>query len=151
LSRKPVPRKRRPRDAAEARERLKQFATNLRDVLAKPDEIPLNSDLATWVADAVDAYTLERQTKRKRRARSMDVALGLKRPAGRTRGTQSGGLRTAIHIHYLLLWGETWDGIADRYQRDVRSLQRICTANAEGIMEHLMKEFGIRPRRAPKT
>jgi len=75
LSRKPVPRKRRPRDAAEARERLKQFATNLRDVLAKPDEIPLNSDLATWVADAVDAYTLERQTKRKRRARSMDVAL----------------------------------------------------------------------------
>ena len=146
-----MPRKRRPRDAAEARERLKQFATNLRDVLAKPDEIPLNSDLATWVADAVDAYTLERQTKRKRRARSMDVALGLEPPAGRPRGTQTGRLRTAIHIHYLSVWGETWDGIADRYQRDVRSLQRICKANEEGVMEHLMKEFGIKPRRGPNT
>ena len=41
-----------------------------------------------WFADAVDDYTLEKQTRRKPRARSMDVALGLKRPPGRPKGTQ---------------------------------------------------------------
>ena len=67
----------------------------------------------------------------------MDVALGLKRPAGAAKGTQRGGLRTAIHVHYLLLWGETWMGIADRYQKDVRTLQRIYETHTDGIIEHL--------------
>ena len=37
------------------------------------------------IADAVEAYTLEKPTRRKPRARSMDVALGLKRRPGRQR------------------------------------------------------------------
>jgi hypothetical protein len=142
LSLRRGPRKLRPRNDAEARAWLKQFASNLRDVQVKPDEIPLNSDLATWFADAVDAFTLEKQTKRKRRAWSMDGALGLERPPGRQRGTHSGGLPTAIHAHYLRAWGYSWIETADFLQMDVRSLQRICKANADGIIEHLVEECG---------
>jgi hypothetical protein len=130
--------KRRPRNEAEARAWLKQFASNLRDMQVRPDEVPLNSDLATWFADAVDAYTLEKQTKRKRRAWSMDGALGLERPPGHQRGTHSDGLPTAIHAHYLRAWGYSWIETADFLQKDVRSLQRICEANAGGIMDHLL-------------
>ena len=132
----------RPRNEAEARAWLKQFASNLRDMQVKPDEVPLNSDLATWFADAVDAYTLEKPTTRKRRAWSMDGALGLERPPGRQRGTHSGGLPTAIHAHYLRAWGYSWIETADFLQKDVRSLQRICKANAEGIIDHLVEECG---------
>jgi hypothetical protein len=89
------------------------------------------------IADAVEAYTLEQPTRRNPRARSMDVALALKPRPGRAKGTQRGGLRTAIHVHYLLLWGETWMGIADRYQKDVRTLQRIYETHTDGIIEHL--------------
>ena len=67
----------------------------------------------------------------------MDVALGVQRRPGPAKGTQRGGLRTAIHVHYLLLWGETWLGIADRYQKDVRTLQRIYETHRDGIIEHL--------------
>ena len=73
----------------------------------------------------------------------MDVALGLKRPPGPPKGTQRGRLRTAIHIHYLLLWGETWNGIADRYQMDVRTLQRIYETHADGIVEHLSGDYFV--------
>ena len=89
------------------------------------------------IADAVEDYTLEQPTRRNPRARSMDVALGLKPRPGPAKGTQRGGLRTAIHVHYLLLWGETWMGIADRYQKDVRTLQRIYETHTDGIIEHL--------------
>jgi Recombinase len=130
-------RKRKPRDAAQACEWLKRLAKNLRDIQAKPDEVPLDVDLTNWFADAVDVYTLEKPTRRKPRARSMDVALGLKRRPGQAKGTQRGLLPTAIHIHYLLLLGETWDGIADRYQTDVRELQRIYETHTDGIIEHL--------------
>jgi hypothetical protein len=129
---------RKPRNATEAGEWLKQFAGNLRDIQARPDEIPLDVDLANWFISAVDAYTLEEPTRRKPPARSMDAALGLKRPAGRLKGTQTHGLQTAIHIHYLLLWGETWDGIADRYQKDKRTVQRIYETHSNGIIEHLV-------------
>jgi hypothetical protein len=108
-------RERKPRDAAQAREWLQRLAKNLRDIQAKPDEIPVDVDLANWFAEAVDAYTLKKQTTRRRRAPSMDVALGLKPPAGRPKGTQRGGLQTAIDIHYLRLRGGTWDEIAVRY------------------------------------
>ena len=150
-------RKRGPRDAAEALARLKQFASETRDNQEKlfkafrPVAKTARHAVPVWIeplppriarsylmiADAVEAYTLEKPTRRKPRARSMDVALGLKRPPGRLRGTQRGGLRTAIHIHYLLLRGETWMGIADRYQKDVRTLQRIYETHTDGIIEHL--------------
>jgi len=109
----------------------------------------LRSDLATWFADAVDAYTREKPTRRKPRARSMDVALGLKRRPGRAKGMQRRRLPTAIHIHYLRLRGETWDEIADRYQTDqtnqtdVRELQRIYQTHADGIIEHLSGDYFV--------
>ena len=150
-------RKRGPRDEAEATALLKQFASETRDNQEKLYEAfqpvaetarhavpvwiePLPQRIAPshlMIADAVEAYTLEKPTRRKPRARSMDVALGLKRRPGPAKGTQRGGLRTAIHIHYLLLWGETWMGIADRCQKDVRTLQRIYETHTDGIIEHL--------------
>ena len=151
-----VSRKRGPRDAAEALVPLKQFNSETRDNQEKLFEafravaetarhaVPVWIEPLPWIApshlviaDAVEAYTLEEPTRRKPRARSMDVALGLKRPPGRLRGTQREALRTAIHIHYLLLRGETWQGIADRYQIDFRTLQRIYETHTEGIIEHL--------------
>ena len=150
-------RKRGPRDEAEAPALLKQFASETRgnhEKLLKafrPVAKTARHAVPVWIeplprriapsqlmiADAVEAYTLEQPTRRNPRARSMDVALGLKRPPGRLRGTQREALRTAIHIHYLLLWGETWEGIADRYQKDVRTLQRIYETHTDGIIEHL--------------
>jgi Recombinase len=61
----------------------------------------------------------------------------LKPRQGPAKGTQRDGLRTAIHVHYLRLWGETWMGIADRYQKDLRTLQRIYETHRDGIIEHL--------------
>ena len=156
-------RKRGPRDEAEATALLKQFASETRDNQEKLYEAfrpvaetarhavpvwiePLPQRIAPshlMIADAVEAYTLEQPTRRNPRARSMDVALGLKRPPGPAKGTQRDGLRTAIHIHYLWLWGETWLGIADRYQIDVRTLQRIYETHSDGIVEHLSGDLFV--------
>ena len=155
-------RKRGPRDEAEATALLKQFASETRDNQEKLYEAfqpvaetarhavpvwiePLPQRIAPshlMIADAVEAYTLEKPTRRKPRARSMDVALGLKPRPGPAKGTQRDGLRTAIHVHYLRLWGETWLGIADRYQIDFRTLQRIYETHSNGIVEHLVEECG---------
>jgi hypothetical protein len=138
-----------PRDAAQARDWLKLLAKNLRDIQAKPDEIPPDFDLANWFADAVDDYTREKPTRRKPRARSMDVALGLKPRPGRAKGTQRGGLQTAIHIHYLRLRGESWKEIAERLGHNepealsVRDLQRLCATHADGVIEHLSGDYFV--------
>jgi hypothetical protein len=126
-------RKHKPRDAAEAREWLTRLVTNLRDVQAKPDEVPLNSDLAAWFADAVEAYTLKRPTKA-----SMDVELGLKPRPGRRKGTDMGGTRTAIDVHHRLLRDETWGGISEHLGIGVRSLQRTYKTHTDKIVEHLL-------------
>ena len=156
-------RKRGPRDKAEATALLKQFASETRgnhEKLLKafrPVAKTARHAVPVWIeplpqriarsylmiADAVEAYTLEKPTRRKPRARSMDVALGLKRPPGRLRGTQREALRTAIHIHCLLLRGETWQGIADRYQIDFRTLQRIYETHSDGIVEHLSGDLFV--------
>jgi hypothetical protein len=136
-------RKRKPRNAVEAREWLKQFAGNLRGVQERPDEVPLNPDLANWVADAVDAYTLEKPTRRKPRARSMDVALGLERPAGRPKGTQMGGLQTAIEAHRRRLRGETWEKVSEHLGIGVRSLRRTCLLHAEAVAEHVWRHSPV--------
>jgi Recombinase len=156
-------RKRGPRDEAEALGLLKQFASETRGNHEKlfkafrPVAKTARHAVPVWIeplppriarshlmiADAVQAYTFEKPTRRKPRARSMDVALGLMRPPGRLRGTQRETLRTAIHIHYLLLWGETWQGIADRYQIDFRTLQRIYETHSDGIVEHLSGDLFV--------
>ena len=117
----------RPRNEAEARAWLKQFASNLRDMQVKPDEVPLNFDLATWFADAVDAYTLEKPTKRKRRAWSMDVRWGWSGRVGAAKGhAQWRPSQPQSMFTHLRRLGATLDEIADRLQKDVRTLQRIC-------------------------
>jgi hypothetical protein len=151
-------RKRKPRNKAEALALLKQFASETRGNHKKllkafrPAAKTARHAVPVWIeplppriapshlmiADAVEAYTLEQPTRRTPRARSMDVALGFKPRPGPAKGTQRGGLRTAIHVHHLLLWGETWMGIADRYQKDVRTLQRIYETHRDGIIEHLI-------------
>ena len=103
-------RKRRPRDAAEALALLKQFASETRDNQEKlfkafrPVAKTARHAVPVWIeplprriapshlmiADAVEAYTLEQPTRRNPRARSMDVALGLKRPAGAGKGHAEG-------------------------------------------------------------
>ena len=82
---------------------------------------PLHSDLATWFADAVDAYTLEKPTKGKRRARSMDVCAGVRTAGGggkearRAVACQPQSMFTTLGV-----WGDSWNEIADRFQMDVR-------------------------------
>ena len=73
----------------------------------------------------------------------MDVALGFNWRPGPPKGAQREGLQTAIHVHYLRLWGETWERIADRYQKDVRTLQRIYETHSDGIVEHLSGDLFV--------
>ena len=149
--------KRRPRNEAEARAWLKQFASNLRDTqkeqlkafrpVAKTARHAvaqwieplgmtlLRSDLATWFTDAVEAY--EEPTKGKGRARSLDVALGLKPPVGAPRGMRSYGENTAIDIYHLRCKGASWNEIANRLQiEDTRIVRRILEAHADAIVKH---------------
>ena len=87
----------------------------------------------------MDAYTLEEPTKGKRRALSMDVALGLKPPPGRPRDTQGNGPQTAIDIYDLRQQGKSWNEIADRLQiEDARTARRIYEAHADAIVKHLI-------------
>ena len=151
-------RKRRPRDKAEALAWLKQLASNLRDIqkeqlkafrpvaktarhavaqwIAPLGMTLLRSDLATWFTDAVEAYDPEEPTKGKRRARSLDVALGLEPPVGAPRGMRSYGEQTAIDIYHLRRGGASWYEIADRLQIDVRIARRILEAHADAIVKH---------------
>lgn len=152
-------RKRRPRDKAEALAWLKQLASNLSDIqkeqlkafrpvaktarhavaqwIAPLGMTPLRSDLATWFIDAVEAYDPEEPTKGKRRARSLDVALGLKPPVGRPRGMRSYGEQTAIDIYRLRRGGASWYETADRLQiEDARTARRILEAHPDAIVKY---------------
>jgi hypothetical protein len=99
--------------------------------------------LVKWFTDAVKAYSPEELTKGKRRARSMDAALGfmralgLIRPRGRSRGT---GDELAIEIYYLReVERLSWNAIASRLQmREPRTAQRIYAAHADAIVRHLI-------------
>ena len=93
----------------------------------------------------MDAYTLEEPTTRKRRARSMDVALGLKRPPGRPKGTQSDRLQTAIDIHYLWLRGESWNEIADRFRWTFARFSGFMRRTRMRIVEHLFSRGYLVP------
>ena len=159
-------RERVPRDAAQARAWLKQFASELQDIRSelrdsqkdllkafrrmaktarnatalwiKP-HVALSLHLVNWFTDAVDDYTLEEPTKGKRRAPSMDVALGLTRPPGRPRDTQGNRPQTAIDIYYLREEGKSWNEIAEHLQiEDVRTARRIYAAHADAVVKHLI-------------
>ena len=133
-------RERVPRDAAQARVWLKQFASELRAIQSElrdsqkdlrkalrrvpktarnatalwvtPPYVALSLHLVDWFINAVDDYTLEEPTKGKRRAPSMDAALGLTRPPGRPRDTQGNRPQTAIDIYSLREEGKSWNEIA---------------------------------------
>jgi hypothetical protein len=101
------------RPEAEAREWLKQFAGNLRElrgiqkehlkalgpmiktaghaspVWIDPEIIPLPG-LADWMIDAIDAYTLENPTTRNRRARGRWMLHWVETACGATKGHAEG-------------------------------------------------------------
>jgi hypothetical protein len=152
--------KRRPRNEAEARAWLKQLASNLRDIQKEQLKAfrptaktarhavaqwieplgvgmtMLRSDLATWFIDAVEASDPEEPTEGKRRARSLDVALGLKPPVGHPRGMRSYDEKTAINIYDLRRGGASWLEIANRLEIDDRIARRVLEAHADAIVKH---------------
>ena len=144
---------------------MKQFARELRDVrselregqkdlrkalrrVAKRDRngtavsikpYALSLHLVNWFINALDAYTLEKPTKGKRRARSMDVALGLTPPPGRPRDTQGNLPKTAIDIYSLKEEGKSDHEIAERLQiEDARTVRRIYAAHADAVVKYLI-------------
>jgi hypothetical protein len=130
----------RPRDAAEAREWLKQLAGNLRDVLAKPDEVPLNPDLANWLVDLVDAsFPDETAPKGQTRRVSMGVVLSFKQPRGRPLGTEMGGREIAKEVFRGRRRKETWEKISERLGIGVRSLQRTSAAHVEEVAKDFLQ------------
>ena len=159
-------RERVPRDAAQARAWLKQFASELHEIQSELRDsqkdllkalrrvtktarnttalwikpyVALSPHLANWFINAVDAYTLEEPTKGKRRALSMDVALGLTPPPGRPRDTQGKSPKTAVNIYSLKQEGKSWNEIANRLQiEDARTARRVYAAHADAIVKHLI-------------
>jgi hypothetical protein len=155
-----------PRNPAQARAWLKQFASELHDtqselrgsqtdLLKALRRVPktarnaiglwikpylaLSPHLANWFINAVDAYTLEEPSEGKRRARSMDVALGLTPRSGRPRDTQGNRPKIAIDIYSLREEGKSWNEIADRLQiEDARTARRIYAAHPDAVVKHLI-------------
>ena len=147
-----------PRDAAQARAWLKQFASELHDIQSELRDnqkglqtalrrVPKTARNAAalwikpwvalsphlkWIINAANAYTSGR-------ALSMDVALGLTPPPGRPRDTQGNRPKTAISIYSLKEEGKSWNEIASRLQiEDTRTARRIYAAHADAIVEHLL-------------
>jgi hypothetical protein len=128
--------KRVPRDPAEAHAWLTQLASEMLQNQERPDEAALSPHLVKWFTDAVEAHSLEGQTKEKGPAPSLDIELGLKRRRGAPRGTKE---RRAIEIYYLReVERLSWYAIANRLEIELRTAQRIYEAGADAILRHLI-------------